>query len=139
MHSFLRIVALLSALSSLRAADLPPLNDGRIYAKDGAGVYGYKDPPKLPWWGFLVHDPDRPAPPRVEPGPAGGPAPIPADAIVLFGGKDLSEWSAGTWKVENGEIVASAGSITSKQQFGDMQLHLEWMAPANWEGPWYNR
>lgn len=139
MRSFLRLVVLLGVTGSLWAVDLPPLNDGRVYAKDGSGVYGYKDTPKLPWCGYLVHDPDRPAPRRVDPGPAAGPAAVPADAIVLFGGKDLSEWSGGAWKVENGEIVAAAGSLTSKQQFGDMQLHLEWMAPANWEGPWYNR
>src|SRR5271166_3477426 len=42
-----------------------------VHAKDGSGVYGYKDTPKLPWCNYLVHDPDRPAPRRVEPGPAG--------------------------------------------------------------------
>jgi hypothetical protein len=113
--------------------------DGLIYAKDGSGVYGYKDTPKLPWCDYVVHDPDRPAPKRVDPGPAPGIAPIPADAVVLFNGKDLSQWNASQWKLENGEIVAAAGSLTSKEKFGDMQLHVEWMAPANYEGPWYNR
>jgi len=115
------------------------LSDGLVYAKDGSGVFGYKDTPKLPWCDFVVHDPDRPAPRRVDPGPAPGPAPIPADAIVLFDGKDLSHWGATQWKLDKSEIVAVAGSLTSKDSFGDMQLHLEWMAPANWEGPWYNQ
>ncbi|MCB1128431.1 MAG: hypothetical protein KDM81_18190, partial [Verrucomicrobiae bacterium] len=54
-------VALYGAGTSLVAADL-------VHAKDGSGVYGYKDTPKLPWCDYLVHDPDRPAPARVDPG-----------------------------------------------------------------------
>src|SRR5687768_8759861 len=126
------LLALFSALS-LTAA-LPELPDGLVYAKDGSGVYGYKNTPKLPWCEYLVHDPDRPAPRRIDPGPAPAAAPVPADAIVLFGGKDLSQWHSSQWKVENGEIVAGAGSLASKDSFGDMQLHVEWQAPANWSG-----
>src|SRR5687768_1851431 len=100
-------------------AALPPLSDGLVYAKDGSGVYGYKDTPKLPWCDYLVHDPDRPAPARIDPGPAPGPAPVPADAIVLFGGTNLSAWTENQWKIQSGEIVASGGSLVSKQQFGD--------------------
>lgn len=123
------------------AAELPPLDDGRVYAKDGSGVYGYKDTPKLPWCDFLVHDPDRPAPKRIDPGAAPtSPAAVPEDAIILFNGKDLSQWSAGTaWKLDHGEIVAGAGTLATTEKFGDMQLHIEWMTPANWSGPWYNR
>ena len=71
--------------SATRADDL-------VKAKDGSGVIGYKDTPKLPWCDWLVHDPDRPAPIRINPGPAGPPAPIPADAIVLFDGKAQDPW-----------------------------------------------
>jgi hypothetical protein len=130
--------ALLSLCIASRAA-LPELSDGLVYAKDGSGVFGYKDTPKLPWCDFLVHDPDRPAPRRVDPGKPSAPAPIPADAVVLFAGKDLSQWKAGNWTTENGELVARAGSLVSKDAFGDIQLHIEWMAPANWTGPWYNQ
>src|SRR6185436_16467175 len=66
---------------SVRAA-LPALSDGLVYAKDGSGVFGYKDTPKLPWCDYLVHDPDRPAPRKIDPGPSPAPAPTPADAIV---------------------------------------------------------
>ena len=115
-----------------RAADL-------VHAKDGSGVYGYKDTPKLPWCEWLVHDPDRPAPQRVDPGPAGPPAPVPADAVVLFDGKDLSAWQPSEDKVEDGCIVTGHGNLTSKQSFGDCQIHVEWMAPAHFQGPWYNQ
>ncbi len=110
-----------------------------IYAKDGSGTYGYKDTPKLPWCQWLVHDPDRPAPRRIDPGPAQPPAPAPADAVALFNGKDLSQWRDNKWSVADGEIVAGEGELISKANFGDCQIHLEWMAPAHFEGPWYNR
>jgi hypothetical protein len=128
------LVFVLSAVAAL-----PPLPDGLVYAKDGSGVYGYKDTPKLPWCDYLVHDPDRPAPKRIDPGLPSSPAPVPSDAVVLFDGKDLRAWAANEWKMENGEIVAGSGSLVSKESFGDIQLHIEWMAPAMWEGVWYNR
>jgi hypothetical protein len=84
-----------------------------------------------------VHDETRPMPPVVDPGPAGPPAPVPADALVLFGGTDLSGWTTakGTpakWLVKDGymEAVKGAGSIQTTRAFGDCQLHVEWAAPA---------
>ena len=83
-----------------------------------------------------IHDPDRPQPPVVDPGPAGEPVPAPSDAIILFDGKDLSQWIDGKgqparWKVENDtmEVVAKTGSIRTERRFGDCQLHVEWAAP----------
>lgn len=108
-------------------------------AKDGSGVTGYRDTPKLPWCDYRVHDPDRPAPKRVEPGPAPAPAPVPADAVLLFGGQDLTQWQASNWKVEAGCIVAGSGKLATKESFGDLQVHVEWMTPVNFTGPWYNR
>jgi len=67
----------------------------------------------------------------VTPGTNGSP---PSDAVVLFDGKDLSEWDNQNWKVENGEIVAARGDIRSKKSFGDCQLHLEWSAPVPAKG-----
>lgn len=86
---------------------------------------------------WSIHDPARPLPPVVDPGPAGPPAPAPSDAVILFDGRDLSQWEdskggpAG-WKIESGamEVVAKAGSIRTKKAFGDCQLHVEWAAPA---------
>jgi hypothetical protein len=85
-----------------------------------------------------VHDPKRPKPQVVTPGTFSTeqePGKAPSDAIVLFDGKDLSKWRGdkgeAQWKVENGyfQVVAKTGSITTKEQFGDIQLHVEWMAP----------
>lgn len=78
-----------------------------------------------------------PEPKMVDPGPAGGP---PADAIVLFGGKDLSQWTgkggaAARWDVKDGvATVNKTSDITTKQEFGDVQLHVEWAAPAEVKG-----
>jgi hypothetical protein len=103
-----------------------------VNAKDGSGVFGYKDTPIQPWSGFHVHDPDRPAPPKVEPGAPStqtqtGTAP--SDAIVLFDGKDLSRWQPSNWKVEDAFLVATDGRLMTKEEFGSCQLHLEWQAP----------
>ncbi len=62
-------------------------------------------------------------------------APPPSDAIVLFDGKDLSAWEgpegkAPTWKVENGYMEVRSGGITTKEAFGDIQLHIEWASPS---------
>jgi hypothetical protein len=86
---------------------------------------------------WAIHDETRPMPPVVNPGPAGPSAPVPSDAIVLFGGKDLSGWThakgePARWQVRDGymEVVKGAGAIQTKAGFGDCQLHVEWAAPA---------
>jgi len=86
---------------------------------------------------WAIHDMNRPLPPVVNPGPAGPLMPPPSDAIVLFDGKDLSQWKdakgePAIWKVENDymEVVAKTGSIETKIGFGDCQLHIEWAAPS---------
>jgi hypothetical protein len=135
MRLFCYFAVWLISLLPLRAT----LPDGMVYARDGSGVSGYKTTPKLPWCDYLVHDPDRPAPVRVDSGLAPDPAPVPSDAIVLFDGKDLSRWRTNEWSVQAGEIVAGYGSLRTKEEFGDIQLHLEWLAPADFEGSWDNR
>lgn len=64
--------------------------------------------------------------------PGKAPGDPPSDAVVLFGGKDLSAWENGDkWKVEDGvaTIVAGAGEIRTKEHFADSQFHIEWSAP----------
>lgn len=89
--------------------------------------------PKLQW---KIHDMNRPRPPVVTPGQPALPVMPPSNAVVLFDGKDLSQWSAtngdpAKWKVENGyfEVVKGTKDIQTKQAFGDVQLHVEWAAP----------
>jgi 3-keto-disaccharide hydrolase len=79
---------------------------------------------------------DRPRPPVVDPGPERSPVPRPSDAIVLFDGKDLSQWqsqdsSPAKWVVRNGymEIAPGTGSVMTKRGFGSVQLHIEWATP----------
>jgi hypothetical protein len=82
---------------------------------------------------------EGPPPPRqvVDPGPPGG---VPSDAIVLFDGKDLSRWRSGDgdarWRVVDGAftVVPRAGDLTTRQAFGDIQLHLEWRIPTDVKG-----
>ena len=73
-----------------------------------------------------------PQPKVVDPGPPAGP---PADAVVLFDGKDLSQWKDGeNWLVQDGCAVANKTGITTKEEFGDCQLHLEFATPAEVKG-----
>jgi hypothetical protein len=102
-----------------------------------------KDPPK-----YKSNDMTRPRPKVVEPGAAStqdAPGKPPADAVVLFGGKDLSEWyrsgkkvddpdAAPNWKVENGYAEVKGGAIQTKRTFGDSQVHVEWATPKEVKG-----
>jgi Domain of Unknown Function (DUF1080) len=72
-------------------------------------------------------------PPVVTPGDTPG-AP-PSDAVVLFGGTDMSGWENGDkWPVKEGAVYSAQGYVTTKQKFGDCQLHLEWSAPEQVQG-----
>ena len=68
----------------------------------------------------------------VQPGTNGS---APSDAIVLFDGKNLDQWTGGDkWIVKDGVATADKGGITTKQEFGDCQLHLEFASPGEVEG-----
>ena len=61
---------------------------------------------------------------------------IPENAVMLFNGKDLSNWvarngGAAGWEVADGIITVAPGTgdIVSKEKFTDFVLHLEWMEP----------
>ena len=61
----------------------------------------------------------------------------PSDAIILFNGKDLSEWQTekggpAKWKVDNNSmtVVKNTGNIQTKRSFGNCQLHIEWQTPS---------
>ena len=109
---------------------------------------GYDDTPQLPGQPWKVHDKERPNPAIVTLGTAStpeAPGKAPGDAIVLFDGTDLSKWRTGDgkpsgWKLEKGAMVCppkgteGGGDIWTKEEFGDIQLHIEWSAPTPPEG-----
>ncbi len=99
---------------------------------------GYQDTPLIPGTQWHVHDGLRPQPKVVTPGEfpsQAKPSKAPSDAVVLFDGKDLSQWTgksgSADWKVENGYAeVNGTGDIVTKGEFGpDLQLHVEWASP----------
>lgn len=76
--------------------------------------------------------------PAVVEAPADAP---PSDAIILFSGKDGSEWQAleggeMPWTIADGVMTVKpgAGDIKTRQSFCDVQLHLEWRTPTDVEG-----
>ena len=74
-----------------------------------------------------------PEPPIVTPGKKCSDPP--SDAIILFDGKDLSKWENGDkWIVKDGVAIVKDSDITSKESFGDCQLHVEWSAPVPAKG-----
>lgn len=95
--------------------------------------------------------------PKVTPGE--GPS-APSDAIVLFSGNSLDNWQSqqigfgagmlqikdniqkmdpdwkgepAPWGLADGAMIVAPGKggIQTKQSFGDVQLHIEWMAPVD--------
>lgn len=66
----------------------------------------------------------------------------PADAIILFDGKNINaEWEetgrggvvkAPTWIIKDGamESVQGSGSVRTKRVFTNFQLHIEWKTPS---------
>jgi hypothetical protein len=82
-----------------------------------------------------------PVPPVVTPGMACGIAP--SDAVILFNGKDLSQWvltkdtdKQADWIVNEGILTVNkpSGNIQTKQSFLDYQLHIEWRIPKDIAG-----
>jgi len=60
----------------------------------------------------------------------------PESAIILFNGKDLSNWTTrdghpARWSVEDGvmSVTARGGDIMTEERFTDFMLHLEFMTP----------
>lgn len=81
----------------------------------------------------------EPVPKMVTPGKTNSDAP--SDAIVLFNGKDVSQWEKENggqpgWKLDGDvlTVVKGSGNIATKQGFGDCQLHIEWKEPSTIAG-----
>lgn len=105
---------------------------------------GYTDTPFLPGGKWRVHDDARPRPVVVTPGKTAPEAP--SDAIVLFDGKSLDEWAMdkdnapADWIVKEGFMEVPpkghgvGGSLKTKREFSDVQLHIEFATPEKVEG-----
>src|SRR5579864_338556 len=88
---------------------------------------------------YPIHDRNRPQPAVVDPGTASTqqtPGRAPADAVVLFDGRDLARWrqqdgSVARWKLGPGyfEVVPGSGYLYTREAFGDCQLHVEFAEP----------
>lgn len=115
--------------------------DGPVRDASGA-IIGFTNLAEIPGTPWRIHDAARPHPRVVTPGATPGAAP--ADAIVLFDGKDLSKWGqmqngqlADTkWPVRDGyfETGAGSGSMVTREKFGDVQLHIEFATPSPGRG-----
>ncbi|MGF1669916.1 MAG: DUF1080 domain-containing protein [Balneolaceae bacterium] len=75
-----------------------------------------------------------PVPEKITPEPVF--LPPPPDATILFDGTSLENWvsmdgSAAQWTIQNGYMTVNPGTgdIKTKQQFTDVQLHVEWRTP----------
>jgi len=80
-----------------------------------------------------LHSQEGPQPRVVDPGKPGV---APSDAIVLFDGKDMSEWvhdngEPAKWTVHNGVMICKSGTgdIRSKHKFASAQIHVEFATP----------
>ena len=99
---------------------------------------GYTDTPFLPGDKWRVHDANRPQPPVVTPAPASAPMPPPSNAVVLFDGKSLDNWttmdsSPAQWHLVDGgamEVTPKSGNHKSKIEHGSGHLHLEFATPS---------
>jgi len=100
---------------------------------------GYEDTPMLPGGKWHVHDAKRPQPTKITAGTCSTQDRVglaPSDARLLFGGKDLSQWrdaqgGPAKWTVRDGylEVAPKTGDLYTREEFGDIQLHVEWRTP----------
>ena len=132
------LFAVVAAASALAQNPAPAHKDHTL---------GYDDTPFLPGDKWRVHDVNRPRPEIITPGTESSqdkPGRPPSDAVVLFNGSDFSKWTSFVkgqqtepkWKLQDGymEVVDGAGSISTRDKFGDMQLHVEWTSPTEIKG-----
>lgn len=139
MKKILTLAALAATAISLAQAqtsNAPAAPKPKIIEIVIDGVAGFQDTPMQPDGKWHVHDPARPQPPIVTPGATFSQnANPPGDAMVLFDGKDLSQWrdkktgGPALWRVADGVVVSAKGDIVTTNQFGDIQLHLEFREP----------
>jgi hypothetical protein len=108
-----------------------------------SGTPGDLTAQEAPAW--PMHSPDRPQPRSVEPGAHAGSVAPPSDAIVLFDGGSLAEWHSdgepARWRTGEDyfEVKPGTGGLSTRRNFGSVQLHIEWMAPCPPQGSGQDR
>ena len=108
---------------------------GSVFVSTAQDPPGYTDTPLITGSKWRVHDKERPQPPKVTPGHGDLERQPPSDAIILFDGTNLDRWrGASEEKKREGlkdEVIniVVTGQLTSIDEFGDCQLHVEWMTP----------
>lgn len=134
------------ALSGFADFDKPVIKQWTVKEKNEKNEM--KDVDYMTIDGIMVHETDpakQPQPAVVTPGTESCPkkaGTAPSDAIVLFNGKDLSNWTSTTageetkWVVKDNAMMPTphSGMIRSKQEFGSCQLHVEWATPKKVSG-----
>lgn len=100
----------------------------------GKAPAGYQDTPFLPQSTWRVHDAERPQPLKIE---RENDYSLPTDAIMLFDGTNLSEWTSisggnAGWRLSEDfmEVVPKSGNIQTVKHFSSVQLHLEFYCPS---------
>lgn len=126
---FIRIMVLIGTVLLLLNVPLGMLN-----AADDKP--GYTDTPVIPGQKWKVHDAERPRPKVVAPNAVHLTSRSKDAKVLLETEKDLANWRNGSadakWKFVDDAMQVSPGTgdIFSRDEFGDMHLHLEFQTPS---------
>ena len=134
-----RLVAVIAVVSAC-AHTAPSARDPRPATESVPATASATSPANVPSIPFPPNDTTRPQP-RIARARAALLTPPPADATILFDGTSLENWlddknAPARWTVRDGymEVAAGTGNIHTTSSWGDVQLHIEWMAPLPPEG-----
>jgi hypothetical protein len=133
------------ALPATAEFDTPVVKEWKVKEKNDKGRM--EDVDYMSIDGILVHEEDpakQPQPTVITPGTASTadtPGQPPSDAVVLFDGKDLANWTDTNgkptkWVLKDGVMspTKNSGMIQSTKEFGSCQLHVEFATPTPAEG-----
>ncbi len=129
----------LSAMAAPNEASVEPVLP--VHISSGGDDTDPEQNPRHPY-NWEQHDPDRPQPPVVDPGPYSGPQPPPSDATVLFDGTSFEHWNHERWELTDDgamQVVPGEGDLTTRETFGDVQLYIEFWCDPDSPGEGGNR
>ncbi len=133
-HGLFTMTATAACVAVLAVTTQSLAANAKAKVVDGWGneveVQGYNDE-KLPGGKWYVHDPKRPQPKAVEPGPSPTLGAKPPKGAVML------TWKNKKWKFNSdGSFTATkrCGSQVSNEKFGSCQLHVEFATPKEVKG-----